>query len=161
MGPCKLIWYEGKRDGKKVLPPEDLLAKCLKPGETLADSGSILVGDKGILFSPNDYGEKYFLLPEATFEGYKPPTPSLPRNGQGDQGMKNEWAQAIRENKPSIAMSNFDYAGNLTEAMLVGNIALRLGKNFDWDTKNLKAVGVPEADCLIKPEYRKGWVLDV
>src|SRR5262249_47501787 len=56
MPECVLHWYEGSRDKKRVLPPEELLAKLLKKGEKLADSGSILVGDKGILFSPNDYG---------------------------------------------------------------------------------------------------------
>ena len=45
----------------------------LKPAQKLSGSGSILVGDKGILFSPNDYGEQYTLLPAADFEGYKPP----------------------------------------------------------------------------------------
>ncbi len=64
---CTLHWYEGSRDKKLVLPPEELLAKLLKKGEKLADSGSILVGDKGILFSPNDYGARFRLTPEKDF----------------------------------------------------------------------------------------------
>ena len=36
-------------------------------------SGAVVVGSKGLLFSPDDYGAKYFLLPEDDFAGYKPP----------------------------------------------------------------------------------------
>ena len=75
MPACTLHWYEGKRDGKTVLPPEELLAKLLKKGEKLADSGSILVGDKGVLFSPNDYGAQFRLTPEKDFAGVQTTKP--------------------------------------------------------------------------------------
>jgi predicted dehydrogenase len=158
MPECTLTWYEGKKDGKKLAPPQELLSKVLKPGEKLADSGSLIVGEKGILFSPNDYGAAYRLAPEADFKDYKAPTPTLPRNGGGDSGMKREWAAAIRGGAP--AMSNFDYAGLFTESMLLGNVSLRLGgKELDWDGPNLKVTNCGEAEQFIKPEYRKGWTL--
>src|SRR5262245_60691878 len=50
MPPIKFVWYEGKRDGVKLLPPSELFH-----GESPTDSGSLLVGSKGILYSPNDY----------------------------------------------------------------------------------------------------------
>ena len=79
--------------------------------------GSLMVGDKGVLYSPDDYGGDLQAVPQGKFEGYKPPRrPSLPRNGHGDDGMKEEWVRAIMENKPEIAYSNFDFAGLLTEA---------------------------------------------
>src|SRR5262249_54138309 len=62
--PVTFPWLEGRRDGKKLTPPDDLLKKVLRPGEQLANSGSLLVGDRGILFSPNDYGEQYRLIGE-------------------------------------------------------------------------------------------------
>jgi len=159
MPPIKFTWYEGKKDGKRVYPPEDLLAKVLKPGEKLSDSGSMLVGDKGILFSPNDYGEQYKLLPENEFEGYKGPPERLPRNGKGDDGMKAEWVAAIKAGKPEIAMSNFNYAAMLTETILLGNVAMRVGKKLLWDGPNLKVTNCPEAEKYIRTEYRKGWTL--
>ena len=58
------------------------------------------------------------------------PEPTLPRNGRGDNGMKEELVKAIRQNDPTIAMSNFDYAGNMTEAILLGNVAMRAGGNL-------------------------------
>ncbi len=150
MPPVKLVWYEGSNKGKRVLPPAEL-----SHGEKVSDSGSLLVGDKGVLFSPNDYGASYTLLPKKDFEGYKAPEPTLPRNGKGDDGMKTEWIAAIKGGPP--AMSNFDYAGMLTETILLGNVAMRVGKKLEWDGENLKAKNCPEADKYIKPEFRKGW----
>ncbi|HWA99684.1 MAG TPA: Gfo/Idh/MocA family oxidoreductase [Pirellulales bacterium] len=165
---CKLFWYEGReggqsnKTGKRMLPPEDLLAKVLKPGEEVAKSASILVGDKGILYSSSDYGGSYRLTPESDFAGYKPPEPWLPRHSNegkkdNDLNMKQEWAAAMRGGPP--AMSNFDYSGPLTEMVLLGNVAIRVGKPIQWDAANLKALGCPEADQYINPPLRNGWTL--
>lgn len=161
--PLKFYWYEGRqggrhnKEGKQVLPPAELLSKVLKPGQKLSDSGSLLVGDKGILFSPNDYGAQYVLLPEEQYIGYKGPAETLPRNGKGDDGMKAEWVAAIKGGP--AAMSNFDYAGLLTESILLGNVAVRAGKKIEWDGPNMKVTNCPEAAQYIKREYRKGWEL--
>ncbi len=170
MPAVKLIWYEGHQSGRRVLPPARLYQ-----GQTLTDSGSLLVGDKGILFSPNDYGERYKLLPESEFTDYKGPGETLPRNGKGDLGMKKEWIEAIRGGPP--AFSNFAYAGKLTETILLGNLAMRAGKvvelqqqagrrrrkaaarRIEWDAENMRATNAPEAGQYIHPEYRKGFVL--
>jgi hypothetical protein len=81
----------------------------------------------------------------------------LPRNGGGDLGQKKEWAEAMRGGKP--AYSNFDFAAMLTETILLGNIAMRVGKKLDWDGPNLKVTNTDEAAKYIKTEYRKGWTL--
>ncbi len=152
--PVKFVWYEGKRDGKKNLPPKELFHGQNPPG-----SGSLIVGEKGVLYSPDDYGARYFLLPKKNFEGFKKPEPMLPRNGRGDLGMKQEWARAIKENKPQIAYSNFDYAAMLTETILLGNVAMRVGKKMEWDGPNLKFTNAPDTDKLLRMEYRSGWTL--
>ena len=161
---CTLHWYEGKRDGKLVLPPDELLAKLLKPGEKLADSGSILVGDKGVLFSPNDYGAQFRLTPEKDFEGIQTAKPEKAPEGVSGEGgnhdphMKKEWADAIKANKPELASSNFAYAGQLTETMLLGNIAVRFaGKKLEWDAAKLRFTNSDDATKLVSKEYRKGW----
>src|SRR5262249_39906 len=109
----KFCWYEGKRNGKKNLPPAELLQ-----AEAPQGTGSLLVGDKGTLYSPNDYGASFKLMPAKDFEGYKGPAQTLPRNGKSDQGQKDEWVAAIKAGKPELALSNFAYAGLLTEAIL-------------------------------------------
>jgi predicted dehydrogenase len=172
MPAVKLFWYEGQIEGKKVLPPEELTK-----GQHVSDSGCLLVGDKGILFSPNDYGEQYTLLPEKDFKDYKGPEPTLPRNGKGDEGQKAEWVAAIRGGQ--AALSNFNYAATLTETILLGNVAMRAGKPhkmkvhdkndkkekevegrlIEWDAEQMRATNAPEAAQFIKPEFRKGWDL--
>ena len=73
--------------------------------------------------------------------------------------MKEEWARAIREGKPEIAYSNFDIAGMLTEAILLGNVAIRAGKKIEFDAAKLKVTNDEAANRFIKREYRKGWEL--
>jgi hypothetical protein len=55
-------------------------------------------------------------------------------------------------------MSNFAYAGALTESILLGNVAIRTGKPFDYDAATGTA-STPEAAQYLKREYRKGWEL--
>ncbi len=167
MPGVKLIWHEGRKDGELVLPPKELLSRVpmtRKNDDTgkmeLADSGCMLVGEKGLLFSPSDYGSEFFLLPEDEFTQVKNRNSPerLPVNGDGgDQGMKNEWVEAIRANRPEIAFSNFDIAGPFTEAFLLGNVAIKTGKRIEWDGPNMKVTNVPEANGLIQTEYRRGW----
>jgi len=155
-------WYEGQRGGRKMLPPENLLQKVLKPGEKLSDSGSMLVGETGILFSPNDYGASYRIVPKKEGEATKEVEVSLPRRDKSlangtDEWMKYEWIRAIRGGPAPL--SNFDYAATLTETILLGNVAVRAGKKIEWNGELLKATNCPEADAFIKREYRKGWTL--
>jgi predicted dehydrogenase len=131
--------------------------RLLPQGRTLSDSGSLLVGEKGILFSPNDYGESYALLPEKDFAGHQAPPKILPRNGKGDLGQKAEWVAAIRGGPP--ALSNFNYAAMLTETILLGNVAMRVGKKLEWDGPSMRVTNAPEAEKYIKPEFRQGWTL--
>src|SRR5207244_12873877 len=151
MPPVKMIWYEGhKENSVRNLPPAELLK-----GEKASDSGSLLVGSKGILFSPDDYAGQYMLLPRKDFEGFKAPPETLPRTtGDVDSAMKREWVAAIKGGPP--AMSNFDYASLLAETVLLGNVAIRLGKKLEWDGPGLKVTDCPEAAQYIKRELRKG-----
>ena len=158
-----LHWYEGAKDGKRVLPSAELLAKVLKPGETASDSGSLLIGTKGMLFAPNDYAATFRLLPEADFAGVKTDRPEKGAEGVAtghDPYMKREWADAIRAGKPEAASSNFDIAARLTEAMLLGNIAVRFaGKKLTWDAATMTFTGNDAASKLVSAAYRKGWEL--
>ena len=153
--PVKLTWYEGARDGERNLPNPELLE-----GEEPTNSGLLFVGDKGTLFSPSDYGAEQKLLPEKEFVGYEAPSEYLPRISGGesiDYNMKLEWVRAIEGGPP--ATSNFSYSGILTEAMLLGNVAIRAGKPIEWDGPNLRVTNCSEANQYLKQEYRRGWTL--
>ncbi len=156
--PVTLHWYEGKKDGKKVLPPDALVTKALELTKgKLVDSGSIIVGTKGFAYSPSDYGSNVFFSTGKTANGGTKPQ-TFAENNKEDQGQKNEWVEAIKANKPELALSNFDYAGLLTAAFLLGNVAIRTGKSFNFDGEKC-AADIKEAAPLIRRTYRKGWDL--
>jgi predicted dehydrogenase len=164
MPPVTLHWYEGSKDGKLVHPPQEWVEKALaidpnpKRNKSLVNSGCIVVGTKGYFYSPNDYGGEVFIGPAKEFAAVQMKKPEkLPENGKGDQGQKNEWIAAVKAGKPSVALSNFDYASHLTESFLLGNVAIRSGKAFEYDGETGHVKNCPEAEKFISWEYRKGW----
>ena len=58
-------------------------------------------------------------------------------------------------------MSNFGYAGRLTETILIGNLALRAeeGQRIEWDAAKLMSPNVPAVNQYVQREYREGWTL--
>lgn len=144
MPACTLTWYDG---GKR--PPKDLVE-----GQEFSNSGSLLIGDKGKLFSPNDYGAKFMLLPEASFKDVtnltKPERLPESPGGGGDESQKMEWINACKGTGKT--MSNFSYAALLTETILLGNIALRAG-DMEWDGPNMKSPNNPKANDLVRRTY--------
>lgn len=139
--PVKLTWYDG---GKR--PPLELLE-----GQKPSSSGSLLIGSKGKLYSPNDYGSNRVLMPVEEFKGYKEPEKSLPRT----KDHFGEFAAACKGGP--AAMSNFDYAGRLTETILLGNVAMRAGEKVMWNAADMKIENIEGGDALIRRTYRKGF----
>ena len=76
--------------------------------------------------------------------------------GGGDLAHHKEWIAACKEGRPGY--SNFDIAVYLTEIMLLGCVAMRVGKKLEWDGPNMRpANNAPEAAQFVHPEFRKGW----
>jgi predicted dehydrogenase len=138
--PVQLTWYQGT-----YKPPI-----WQEAGIPQWNSGVLFVGDKGMLLS--DYG-KHMLLPEAKFADFKRPDPFIPKS----LGHYAEWIHACKTGAPTTC--NFEYAGWLTEANHLGNVAYRVGKKLEWDAKKLRAKNAPESEPLIRRKYRKGWKL--
>jgi len=146
LAACKLYWYERRH------PPAELLN--LLGGQKPPGSGCIMVGTKGKMYSPDDYGARWRLLPEAAFQNYQAPAPSIPRS----PGHHAEWIRACKGGPP--AMSNFvDYASTLTEIILLGNVAIRSQRKISWDTARMQVTDHPAANQFIRRTYRKGWEL--
>jgi predicted dehydrogenase len=147
MPPVKMTFYDGKK-----LPPAELFH-----GEKIEDNGCLMVGTKGTLYcrtwhgGGESAGDMHMLLPRKQFIGYQPPAPTLPRTPEHHI----EWIRACKGGPKTE--SNFQYAATLTEGLLVGYLAQRTGKRIEWDAKNMKAKGVPEADPFIHPHFRDGW----
>jgi predicted dehydrogenase len=144
--PVKLTWYEGTRPPR----PEDL-----EDGRRLGNTegGSLFKGTKGKLMA-GVYGEAPRIIPETKMKAYTPPPQRIQRIA-GTHEM--EWVAACKEGRPAGA--DFEYSGMLTETCLLGNVAQQMDTRLLWDHKELKVTNLPDANKLIKPQYRDGWSL--
>ena len=113
-------------------------------------SGVLFIGDNGMLLT--DYG-RHLLLPEDKFANFIPPEPYIPPS----LGHHAEWIHAAKTGAPTTC--NFEYAGRLTEANHLGNVAYRVGRKLSWNAESMRAANAPEADQFIRREYREGWKL--
>jgi predicted dehydrogenase len=137
----KMHWYQGEEK------PEPWQAGAI-PKKW--DSGFLFVGGKGMLLA--NYG-RHELLPEKEFRDFVRPKPFIPKS----IGHHAEWIHACKTGAPTTC--NFEYAGWLTEANHLGNVAYRAGKKLEWDPAKLYATNAPEAEPFIRRDYRKGWTL--
>ncbi len=146
MPPVKLNWYDG---GMKPPRPDEL-----EP--PLKMTSVIFIGDKGKLMC-GEYGDHPRLIPQSKMDEYKEhlPPKTIPRvKGSHEQN----WIRACKGGPP--ACSNFDYSGPFTEAVVMGNLAIRrLGKKLLWDGENMKVTNDDEANRYVNEPYRKGWSL--
>jgi predicted dehydrogenase len=160
--PLTFYWYDGKPDAKETFRPhadltEDIVAKQGK----LPGSGCLIIGDKGRIFSPDDYGSQFFirmndekiLKPSKEHEALSAIPVSIPRS----PGHYQEWIDAIKGGR--AAYSNFDIAAYLTEIILLGCVALRVGQKLEWDGPKMKAKNTKEAAQFVQRKYRDGWKL--
>ncbi len=138
--PCKVCWYQGTHK-----PPI-----WTDKGIPQWDTGILFIGDKGMLLA--DYG-KHVLLPEERFSAFQRPEKFIPDS----PGQHEEWLAAIRNGTPTG--SPFSYAGLLTIANHLGNVAFRTEKKIEWDAARLRAANCPEADAIIARQPRAGWSL--
>ncbi len=136
LNAVKLTWYDNSLTPKTIA------------GERIPSMGIMFVGTEGKMFA--DYGS-YRLFPVEKFADFKPPMPTIPNS----IGHYAEWIKACKDG--SATTCNFDYTGALTETVLLGSVAFRIGKKLDWDGENLRATNCPEADKYIHKLYRAGW----
>jgi predicted dehydrogenase len=170
MPPAQLFWFDG---GSKVgtaglnLPQaaqfaiKDLLG-------ALPASGCLMLGDKGMALSPDDYGAKFFLKlndEDQFVKGFSHPAvrsipQTLPRlRGRAYADLKHhrEWISACQGGpKP---FSDFETIANLTQIVLLGCLAARINARIEYDPQNSRIIGPPAALQYVSREYRKGWEL--
>ncbi len=142
--PVTVSWRDGKNPPPR--PAE------LEEGRKLPDQGGLYYGEKGTILLA--HGGNPRLIPEAKMKGFKPPEQSLPRGTDHYQ----EWIKSCKGGPKGL--SNFDYAGPLAEAILLGNVAaLAGGRKLEWDGPGMRVTNMPEANSWLRREYRKGWTL--
>ena len=145
MPPCTLTWSDGG-----LRPPSPA---GLPDGKPMGDNGRLLVGERGFILGttvyPADRALKFGKVPK-----------TIPRSPDHYR----EWLEACKGGKP--AGSNFDWAGPLSEVVLLGNVALRVQLREDltrfklqWDAANLKFPNLDDANRYLRRDPRAGWTL--
>ena len=143
-------WYDGVNH-----PP---IPKGMPKGFKLPNQGGLYYGDKGILLLPHMTGSSPknvgpVLLPLSKMKGFEAPKQLYERGIDHYQ----EWVRACKgEGK---ALTPFDYSGPLTETVLLGNVAARVGEKLQWNAKKMSITNLPEANAFLSRQYRKGWSL--
>jgi len=147
MPALTLTWYDGG-----LRPP---LLPGLEADMKMGAGGTLYVGDKGKILDDK-------IIPKKRRDAYKVPEPTIPSS----PGHEMEWILACKGGEP--AGSNFEWAGPLTETVLLGNIALRKEmRDFQtsqallFDPEKPSFPNNPEADKFFHTEYRKGWSLTI
>lgn len=137
-----VTWYDGDQR-----PPSEIIKMA---GGEIPNQGSVFLGTNGVMVLPH-VGEPK-LLPEEKFVDYNRP----------EVEGANHWLQfveAVRGNGKTSA--NFDYAGPLTEAVLLGSVASRFpDTTLEWDAENLQFSNEDKANQYLRRNYRRGWGVD-
>jgi len=168
----KVFWYEGlnattteepvgatraaKGDARN-LPPLLLELREKYPNDELdkSDSGTLYVGEKGIIYTAT-YGNRMHVVPMEQMEATPQPPKTLPR----PKSVVTDFLDACRAGSKETAVS-FDYGTRLTEFAILGNLAQHAGqgKKVNWDGPNMKVTNLPELNAWVQRDYRKGWQL--
>ena len=150
--PLTLKWF----DGKNHLPPRP---ETLEQGRKLPSNGIIYYGDKYSMMQ-ECYGQSPRIFPESDMKKAVPELKQVPKFLPRVASHHEEWLQAIKAGDASLTLSNFGVAGPLTETMLLGCVATRVGPGtkLAWNSEAMKTDN-ELANRYVHHEYRKGWSL--
>jgi len=141
--PVKLTWYNG--GGK---PPKDVLL-----GHIMTAWGCLVKGSQGAVFASCPWNTRLELLPKEKFQGFKGPSPTLPRS----PGHHAEWIRACKGGpKP---FSGFEIGGPMSEMVQLVHVASLAGGPIEYDPLAGVIVNLAEANQLLHRPYRQGWTL--
>ncbi len=143
--PVRLTWYEG---GLMPPTPAGMPADASLPG-----NGVLYVGSKGVMYH-SSHGGMPQLAPAELHEEAR----TVPQTMTRSPGHYEEWIAACKGGP--AAVSNFSYAGPMTETALLGVLSLRApGRRLEWDHEQQQVTNAPELNQYVHVEYRPGWTL--
>lgn len=150
-GPLEVTWLGGHRGGQGVKPervprlPEEVVARTPNAIALIGSEGTLFIPDMRASVRPRIYPlerEREFLaaLPART----------LPRPKGGHH---QDWLDAIAAGR--AASAPFSYGAPLTETVLLGTLAQRTGRALGYEPGELRIVGNPDAQALVRPVTRR------
>ncbi len=132
-------WYDG------TYAPPSSEEVGMAAGTKLPSQGSLFIGEEGQMLLP--HATEAQLFPREKFKDYKPPRVS-------NNNHYHQWVDACLGQGETSA--SFSYGGPLTEALLLGVVANRFPEQkLMWNADKLQVTNLPEANALIKRDYRK------
>ena len=170
--PIEMTWSDG---GIRPSHP-DIIPANMDIGGAQSANGVLIMGEKGLISTNiNDSSPlmpKLFLNDGTTDFG-----PDAAKEVEPEYGHQRKWVDACKAGFNSTEhrglTSSFDYAGPMTETVLMGNLAIRsfmlrkdngkgqqdffARKKLLWDGLNMKITNLEEANQFVGREYRKGW----
>ncbi len=144
--PVTLYWHHGSHIPKTRPIP----GFTLPPDVKMKDEAMIMIGEKGIIFGDRSVGV-LAILPQEKFADFD--IPAVPSPAAHD----DNWYIACKGGPK--ATSHFDYAERLSETVLLGNIAWKVGQGFKWDGATGTSPDCPAVAQWLRRDYRKGWTL--
>jgi predicted dehydrogenase len=168
MPALKAYWYEGLNATTAAGPVGSLHAatgaacnlppllnelKEKYPDEEFDNSGTLYVGEKGVIYTAT-YGGEMHIVPREKMKDLPPPPKTLPRV----KNIMADFLDACRAGKTETAAS-FDYGAQLTEFTLLANLAQHVGpgKRVEWDGPNMKVKNMAALNEWVGRPYREGW----
>jgi predicted dehydrogenase len=137
-----LEWSDGE-----YFPPEHIRKLYSEDLKEYPSESSMLIGTEGSLLIP--HGAPPQLLPESKFSGVKPP--KLPSRSHW-----HHFVDACLGGEKTE--SHFAQTGPMTEAILLGTVAIRVpGQKLEWDSARLTVTNHPDANHYLQRRYREGW----
>jgi hypothetical protein len=137
-------WYDGG-----LRAPADLF-----PSQQFTSNGQLIIGTKDTFYSRGYNGGGMFKS-GARMEDFAHIPETLPKRQNWERCHYEEWIEACKGGPKSY--SNFDVAGPVTEVVLLGQLAARIGAPLEWDAKKLRVTNERRANDYVRTGYRKGW----
>jgi hypothetical protein len=141
----KWTWFDG---GLEPIYPAEFEANRDWPR-----NAELIVGSKASVLADANYASVR-IIPESKMRDLGPALPpkSIPRVPGGHFA---DWVRACKDGKP--AGSDFAYAAQLTETVLLSAIAIRSRRRIEWDAAGMRVTNLPEANRYVRKDYRAGF----
>ena len=170
--PIEMTWSDG---GIRPSHPEIIPANH-DIGGAKSNNGVLIIGEKGLIST--NINDSSPLMPKLYLnDGTTDFGPEAEPDDEPEYGHQRKWVDACKAgfNSPEhkALTSSFDYAGPMTETVLMGNLAIRsyllrkedskgqmdfyARKKLLWDGENTRITNLEEANQFVRRTYRKGW----
>jgi predicted dehydrogenase len=170
--PIEMTWSDG---GIRPSHPEIIPANQ-DIGGAKSNNGVLIIGEKGLIST--NINDSSPLMPKLYLnDGTTDFGPETEPDDEPEYGHQRKWVDACKAGFDSpehkALTSSFDYAGPMTETVLMGNLAIRsyllrkedskgqmdfyARKKLLWDGENMRITNLEEANQFVRRTYRKGW----